>query len=251
MEIRLGYRWKDKRLSSSISITMRTPGHDFELALGFLVSEGIIERIEQVDRVDICGEPTPDGFHNVIRVELADDVRFDLSRLQRHVYTTSSCGVCGKASLDALEVQRHIEPFEHNFFMSPEILITCPSILRDAQRVFAQTGGLHATGLFSQTGELHCLREDVGRHNAMDKLVGAMLQDHRLPLSQSMVLLSGRVSFELMQKAIMAGVECVAAIGAPSSLAVEMARRYNVTLVGFLRREHFNVYHAPQRLGMS
>lgn len=233
--------------AKSVSITMRTPGHDAELALGFLFSEGIITNETWIASIDECGEPDPEtGVRNVIRVGLDEAV--DLDRLQRHFYTTSSCGVCGKASLDALRVAGQ-QSLKHASTLFPrEVLTTMPERLRQQQEVFSRTGGLHAAAVFGPDGEIAVVREDVGRHNAVDKAVGALLRRHRLPANDLGLLVSGRASFELMQKALVAGLPLLAAVGAPSSLAVQLAREFDMTLVGFLRRDRFNIYAGPQRL---
>jgi FdhD protein len=186
---------------------------------------------------------------NVVRVELAPNVVFDMERLERHFYTSSSCGVCGKSSLEALAVAG-MTPLASSFSLSPELLCLLPNRLRAAQEVFEQTGGLHASALFSCAGELLALREDVGRHNALDKLIGSAWEAGELPLSKEILLLSGRVSFELMQKAIRAGISVVAAVGAPSSLAVDMAEQFGVLLVGFVREDRLNVYAGAERLSL-
>ncbi len=220
-----------------ISITMRTPGNDSELALGFLYGEGMLH--EPRDAVDVrpCG---PTG--NVIRVTVRADLPLDLDRLNRNFYTTSSCGVCGKASIDAVTASAGVRRVSSDLVVSETVLRALPDKLRSAQVGFAETGGMHAVGLFNRDGELLACREDVGRHNAMDKLVGAALRDGELPWSQRIVLLSGRASFELIQKAMMAGAPLVAAIGAPSTLAVELAESAGITLVAFLRPGGCNVY---------
>ncbi len=249
LEIRLGYETPAGRSETSISITMRTPGNDEELATGFLFSESIIRGLSDVALVKPCGPPAPDsGNHNVTRVELEPDVRFDLDRLQRHFYTTSSCGVCGKTSLDALRISgAGRRPLGDTQF-SREILTTLPDRLRAAQATFEETGGLHAAAAFSTDGELLVTQEDVGRHNAVDKVVGTLLSRKLLPANELGLMVSGRASFELMQKALMAGMPILAAVGAPSSLAVDLAREFNITLVGFLRGDRFNIYAAEERV---
>lgn len=249
LEIRLGYGPAEARSRQTVSLTMRTPGSDLELAAGFLFTEGIIHSREQIAELRNCGPRVgPGQHHNVVRVELHPDVELDLGRLQRHFYTTSSCGVCGKTSLEALEVATGREPITDLFQVEPEVLVRLPETLRAAQEVFGRTGGLHGSALFTAEGELLCVREDVGRHNALDKLIGVQLLEDRVPLSQRMVLLSGRASFELLQKAFVAGVPLVAAVGAPSSLAVELAERFGITLVGWLRGGRFSIYSHPERV---
>lgn len=227
----------------SISVTMRTPGHDAELALGFLHGEGVIAGPRDVIAVGACG-PTS----NVIRVTVRADLPLDLARLQRNFYTTSSCGVCGKTSIEAVTHTAGRKPIESDLVVRESTLRLMPDVLRSAQPEFAETGGMHAVGLFTPAGGLEALREDVGRHNAMDKLVGASLHEGALPWTERVVLLSGRASFELLQKAYIAGAPVVAAIGAPSSLAVELAESAGITLVAFLRAGGCNVYCHPHRV---
>ena len=245
LEIRLNGR--------PLAITMRTPGDDFALAAGFLVSEGVVGRAEEVASIVYCAGATEDGSntYNVVDVQLAPGVPIPDITLERNVYTTSSCGLCGKASLDAVRTTARwpiadTPPVR----VTPELLAVLPDRLRAAQRVFDRTGGLHAAGLFTPEGELLDLREDVGRHNAVDKLIGRALQSGRLPLSRSVLLVSGRASFELAQKAVMAGIPVLAAVSAPSSLAVDLAAETGLTLVGFLRGASMNVYAGEQRLDL-
>jgi len=224
----------------SISVTMRTPGHDAELAVGFLYGEGILREPRDVVDAGHCG---PTG--NILRVTARADLPLDLARLQRNFYSTSSCGICGKASIDAVTASaggRRVTGASSGMVVREPVLRGLPDRLRAAQAGFAETGGMHAVGLFSAGGELVAVREDVGRHNAMDKLVGAALLANELPWSERVLLLSGRASFELLQKAMMAGVPLVAAIGAPSTLAVELAESAGITLVAFLRPGGCNIY---------
>jgi FdhD protein len=224
LEIRVG----DK----PVSVTMRTPGHDFELAAGFLFTEAIIPRAEDIDQIRHWGSP------NVVRVDLREGVRVDLQRLQRHFYSTSSCGVCGKTSIDALRV--NTSPVQRAT-VSPEVITTLPETLRAAQTVFAATGGIHGAGLFAQDGTLLRAREDIGRHNAVDKVIGAFLLE-QLPFANTILFVSSRTSFELVQKAAVAGIPILAAVGAPSSLAIELATEMHMTLLGFVRDGRYNVY---------
>lgn len=229
----------------ALSITMRTPGNDSELALGFLHGEGIIASPRDVVAVEPCG---PTG--NVVRVTVRADLAFDAERLARNFYTTSSCGVCGKASIDAVTASAgRRDVGARDFCVRESVLRALPQKLRASQAEFAETGGVHAVGLFTGDGNLVASREDVGRHNAMDKLVGRSLRDGSLPWSERVILLSGRASFELLQKAMMAGAPVVAAIGAPSTLAVELAESCGITLVAFVREHGCNVYtHAARVL---
>lgn len=217
-----------------ISITMRTPGNDAELAAGFLYCEGILESAEAIEELRVTG--------NSVTIRLKSGVELDLDRLNRHFYTTSSCGVCGKASLAALAALGCRRLSRDGPAYPLDLIPELPGKLRTAQGVFEHTGGLHAAGLFDFEGRLCSVREDIGRHNAVDKLIGAELLAGRVPLSDRLLLLSGRASFELVQKALRAGIPLLAAVGAPSSLAVETARRYNMTLLGFVRDGRFNIY---------
>jgi FdhD protein len=247
LEIRLAWRSGGEDHDAPVSITMRTPGHDLELAIGFLVGEGIVRRSGDAVLVRHVGPSArPDGTTNAVRVELSRDPSSEIGRLARHFYATSSCGVCGKASIDALRIAA--PPLAAGPTLMPEILHALPETLRASQPAFEQTGGLHATALFDAGGELLLVREDVGRHNAIDKVVGALAERNALPASDGVLLVSGRASFELVQKALMAGVAVLAAVGAPSSLAVELARDTGLTLVGFLRSGRFNVYAGRGRV---
>ncbi len=249
LEIRLGYSTPQGRTASSVSITMRTPGNDADLATGFLYSESIIRSAADISKVEHCGPPVPDtGNHNIIRVDLEQQVRVDLERLHRHFYTTSSCGVCGKSSLQALRITGVKRMASDGAQFSRQILVAMPQILRKRQAVFHQTGGLHAAAAFDSQGKILVVHEDVGRHNAVDKVVGALLSAGRLPAKNLGLMVSGRASFELVQKALVAGIPLLAAVSAPSSLAVQLAEEFNVTLVGFLRGDGFNIYSAGKRI---
>jgi FdhD protein len=227
----------------SISITMRTPGNDAELALGFLYGEGILRESRDVIDARPCG-----ATGNVLRVTVRADLPLDMKRLERNFYTSSSCGVCGKASIDAVTASMGLRNVSSNLLVSELMLRSLPDTLRETQSGFAETGGMHAVGLFNAAGKLLASYEDVGRHNAMDKLVGAALIGGRLPWTDRVLLLSGRASFELLQKAMMAGAPVVAAIGAPSTLAVELAHTAGITLIAFLRDQGCNVYSHPERV---
>ncbi len=249
LEIRLGYSTPDGRATRSVSITMRTPGNDRELAVGFLYTEAIIRRPEDIASIETCGPPAPDsGNHNVIRVDLLPDVTVDLGKLQRHFYTTSSCGVCGKTSLDAIRVAL-AQPFNNvDMRFSRAVLTTIPDRLRQAQHTFEETGGLHAAAAFNSQGDLSVTMEDVGRHNAVDKVVGSLLLNRELPANELGLMVSGRASFELMQKTLVAGMPLLAAVSAPSSLAVQLAVEFNMSLIGFLRGNTFNIYAGEERI---
>jgi len=241
LEIRIVYGPETERLRKNISVTMCTPGHNRELAAGFLFTEGIIRGKEDI--LD-CSSPAD----NIVVAELRPGILFDPLKLERHFYTSSSCGVCGKSSIE--QVKNHIEnkAVTHELKVEAAVINRLPEALRKQQEVFAHTGGLHASALFDTGGSLLLTREDVGRHNALDKLVGAALEAGMIPLDQHLLLLSGRASFELIQKAAMAGIKMVCAVGAPSSLAVELAKDNGITLVGFLRDGRFNIYAGEQRI---
>ena len=248
LEIRLGFPINDKIEHKAISITMRTPGDDRELAAGFLFTEGIIKTPDQIAHIRHCGLPDKEkNIQNTVVVELKENIDIDLKRLERNFYTTSSCGVCGKSSIEALHTgAKKLEARRLKF--KAELLHGLPDILRAAQNVFEQTGGLHASALFNINGELEIAREDVGRHNALDKVIGAKFLAGETPLADKILLVSGRASFELVQKALMAGIPVLAAVGAPSSLAVELAKEFGMTLAGFVRDERFNIYCGGERL---
>jgi FdhD protein len=249
LEIRLAYSRRDgRRTQKSISITMRTPGNDDELAAGFLFTEGIVRQRADIVSIGPCGPPAENGLINVVKVELAENVELDLDKLERHFYTSSSCGVCGKSSLDAVAVQGRYDISSVSMPVTLATLDLMPAALRQQQDVFEQTGGLHASGLFDSFGRIEAVREDVGRHNALDKLIGQALLRDDVPLSHYGVVLSGRASFELMQKAMMAGLSLVAAVGPPSSLAIELAHEFNMTLVGFLQSGRCNIYAGADRI---
>ncbi|MFF7177838.1 formate dehydrogenase accessory sulfurtransferase FdhD [Streptomyces sp. NPDC008121] len=237
-----------------LAITMRTPGDDFALAAGFLVSEGVLGAASDVRNIVYCAGATEDGgnTYNVVDVRLAPGVTLPDITLERNVYTTSSCGLCGKASLDAVRTTtRYPIADSPPVRVTPELLAGLPDRLRAAQRVFDRTGGLHAAALFTEDGELLDVREDVGRHNAVDKLIGRALREDRLPLDRAVLLVSGRASFELAQKAVMAGIPVLAAVSAPSSLAVDLAAETGLTLVGFLRGPDMNVYAGEHRIALG
>jgi len=250
LEIRLRYTNNAEPTVESIAITMRTPGDEFDLATGFLFTEGIIRRASDIEALRYIDDEKYTGtYRNRVEVELLPQVDVDIDRLQRHFYATSSCGVCGKTSLSALKVQSIYEAGSDNLHLQPDVLSAIPKALGAQQSTFLETGGLHAAGLFDAGGRLLDIREDVGRHNALDKLIGAALHRDQMPLSQFGIVVSGRTSFELMQKAHMAGCPLVVAVGAPSSLAVDLAWEFDMTLVGFLRDGRFNVYAGPSRIG--
>ena len=249
LEIQLSSSVAPGAAAKSISITMRTPGDDAELAVGFLYTEGIIQGGDQVASVEHCGAPADNnGLRNIIRVALKPDVEVDLDRLQRHFYTTSSCGVCGKSSLEALRVTGQESLIDKTVTFRRSVIVGMPDKLAVEQRVFTKTGGLHAAAVFNQAGEILFVSEDVGRHNAVDKVVGALLLEGKLPANELGLIVSGRASFELMQKALVAGIPMLVAVSAPSSLAVELAHEFDMTLIGFLRQGNFNIYAGEQRV---
>jgi FdhD protein len=255
LEIRVGLPDGSHR---AISITMRSPGEDAELAAGFLFTEGILTSPDQIKNIRHCGlkigkianvvDRAAALNSNTIRVDLNDGVDIDFKKLERHFYTTSSCGVCGKSSIEALKTGTAVRPAEHSLKIDGDLIHTLPDKLRSSQDVFDRTGGLHASALFSAAGELDLVREDVGRHNALDKVIGEKFLAGELPLSGKVLLVSGRASFELVQKALMAEIPIMVAVGAPSSLAVELAEEFGMTLIGFVRGSSLNVYTSPHRV---
>jgi len=239
LEIRLVYGRDAQREARSVSVTMRTPGHDSVLTLGFLFTEGIIQQHNQIISI------TEDGS-NIILVELHPHVPINPESISRNFYTTSSCGVCGKSSIEAIRVNGNL--VKEGIVVSSSVLKKLPSIIKGEQTTFEATGGLHASALFDREGNLLVLMEDVGRHNALDKVIGSMVLSGKVPLHDTILLVSGRASFELVQKAVVAGIPVVAAIGAPSSLAIELAREKGISLIGFLKNDGFNVYANPHRI---
>ncbi len=245
LEIRVG---KPGAPRPPLAVTMRTPGDDIDLALGFLLTEGVIRDADDVRTAQLCAGDQAPNTYNVVDVQLTPGVPAPVTDPGRNFYTTSSCGVCGKASIDAVRVRSRFDLSTDTVPVRPEVLVTLPDKLRAAQRGFEATGGLHAAGLFTADGDLVVLREDVGRHNAVDKVVGWAVRERRLPLTGQLLLVSGRASFELVQKASMAGVPVLAAVSAPSSLAVDLATEVGLTLVGFLRGNTMNGYATTHRL---
>ena len=246
MEIRVVVETAGRRVAHPLAVTMRTPGHDFDLVAGFLLSEGVIGGAADLWRLAHCDDPETEG-QNIVEAHLAPGVAFDPERFRRNVYTTSSCGICGKATIELLETACPRRP-AGRFRVGPGILKALPSRLAQAQAVFSQTGGLHASGLFRPDGSLLRSREDVGRHNALDKRIGSFLLEDDIPLDEAILLVSGRASFELVQKSLVAGIPVLCAVGAPSTLAIETAEAYGQTLIGFLRDDRFNVYAGSERL---
>jgi len=238
--------WVEK----NIAVTMRTPGNDIDLTIGFLFTEGIIQSYDQIKRTEesVSIEYNNGLISNQIKFHLKENIQFDMLKLERNFYTTSSCGVCGKASIDAVKIACPIIVPSEKWKIKKELLLTLNDSLRNAQENFNFSGGIHASALFNLKGELIEIKEDVGRHNALDKLIGSAVQKNEIPLFNHILFLSGRVSFELVQKASMVGFRMICAVGAPSSLAVELAEELDITLVGFLRENRFNIYSAPERI---
>lgn len=248
LEIRVVHGGKENRKDRSLSITMRTPGHDQDLAAGFLLGEGIIKNAGQIVEFENTGPEDSEGESNQLCVHLAENVAFDFGSLQRNFYMTSSCGICGTASLEAVRARLSAPLGNDSLEVSPGVIGGLPNSLRQFQKTFDETGGLHAAGLFDAEGNLIACREDVGRHNALDKLIGSRLLAGHLPSQDTLVLVSGRASFELVQKVISAKIPLLAAVGAPSSLAAELAQEFGVTLVGFTTATRFNLYTHDQRV---
>jgi FdhD protein len=239
LEIRVG--------KEPLSVTMRTPGHDLELTAGFLFTEGLIQRRAQILVLEDHVEKSGENRGNVVHVELAPESAPDFEKMRRHFFAASSCGICGKASIDSVRA-RTMTPPNADFRLNAEVLIRLPDALRASQAVFGRTGGLHAAALFDVNGELLVLREDIGRHNAVDKVIGWALLGERVPLGNAVMLVSGRGGFEIVQKAIVAGLPVVASVSAPSSLAVQLARELRLTLIGFLRERRFVIYSGEERI---
>lgn len=242
LEIRIG--------EHPLSVTMRTPGHDIELAAGFLFTEGLVQRREQILRAENAATNGKNDRGNVVQVELAAEAAPDFEKMRRHFFAASSCGICGKASIDAVR-SKTLEPPNADFRLDPEVLLRLPDALRAAQAAFSRTGGLHAAALFDGKGTLLVVREDIGRHNAVDKVVGWAFLGNRVPLREAVLLVSGRGGFEIAQKAVVAGLPVVASVSAPSSLAVQLARELHLTLIGFLRGRRFVIYAGHERISPS
>jgi FdhD protein len=251
LEIRIEYGPENDRKTKNVSVTMRTPGNDGELALGFLFTEGVIKNHDDIIQIQHSFIACAENKENTIVIKLKADIEPNLRNAERNFYTTSSCGVCGKGSISAIKT---VSAFQQTacdrFAISSDMLYELPELLKKNQATFADTGGIHAAALFNKNGDLLLLREDVGRHNALDKLIGAALKLYNLPFDECVLLLSGRASFELVQKAAMCGIKIIVAVGAPSSLAVETASEFNITLAGFLRGRRFNIYTAAHRIAI-
>ncbi|MEP6993498.1 MAG: formate dehydrogenase accessory sulfurtransferase FdhD [Acidobacteriota bacterium] len=241
MEIRIG--------GQTLAVTMRTPGHDYDLAAGWLVTEGVVSRPEEIVRIEHCRETrSAEEEGNVVLVRTTAQAGAHLDRARRMLLTSSSCGLCGKGSIESIRGQ--FPAVDSPVVVAAEVLLSLPEKLRRAQTTFGQTGGLHAAGIFTASGALIAAREDVGRHNAVDKVIGHLFREGRLPLSESVLCVSGRASFEIVQKALAAGIPIVAAVSAPSSLAIDLARSSGMTLAGFLREKGFNLYSGEARVAV-
>ncbi|HEY1056390.1 MAG TPA: formate dehydrogenase accessory sulfurtransferase FdhD [Emticicia sp.] len=246
LEIRIGYGAADNRQQKSISVTMRTPtGHDFELAMGFLFTENIINHFDQILSIHYCTDNQQNLQENIVRIELQPHIQIDFQKLERYSYTTSSCGICGKASIEAIQSEC-ATPITSSLKVSADFIYQLANIVEEKQVFFKHTGGSHVAALIKlenqEKGELLLLREDIGRHNALDKVIGTALQRNLLPLSDTLLFMSSRASFELIQKAVMAGISIMVCVGAPSSLAIETAQTFGMTLIGFSRKNSFNMY---------
>ncbi|MEE9184413.1 MAG: formate dehydrogenase accessory sulfurtransferase FdhD [Acidimicrobiia bacterium] len=249
LEIRVSYVVDGRRRTDSLYVTMRTPGRDLDLAAGFLFTEQVIQSPGEIKNISHCVPAGALGAAcNTVRVDLVDGVDFNLDRLQRNFYASSSCGVCGKTSLEALEINSAPRVPDNGFRVAESIVHSLPDLLNASQPVFRQTGGLHAAALFDDQGTLAGCAEDVGRHNAVDKVIGTELRGGRVPISDRLLLVSGRSSFEILQKALAAQIPIVAAVGPPSSLALDLAKRFGITLLGFVREGRFNIYAGAERI---
>ena len=252
LEISIRYKEHDKWIKNSLSITMRTPGHDEDLVRGFLFNEQIIQGLNDIETIESFGEKVGQyNIQNKILVTLNNSKNVNISKIKRDFLTNSSCGVCGKSSLDALEILKKEKTSKSNPKLSKEVLINSPSILRENQSEFAKTGGIHASGLFSSNGNLISLREDVGRHNALDKLIGNSLISKNLQPNDQFITCSGRLNFELVQKVLMTNIGLMIGVGAPTSLAIDLANKFDMTLVGFVKEDSFNVYTNKQKVIVS
>ena len=252
LEISIRYKEHDKWIKNSLSITMRTPGHDEDLVRGFLFNEQIIQGLNDIETIESFGEKVGQyNIQNKILVTLNNSENVNISKIKRDFLTNSSCGVCGKSSLDALEILKKEKTSKSNPKLSKEVLINSPSMLRENQSEFAKTGGIHASGLFSSNGNLISLREDVGRHNALDKLIGSSLMSKNLQPNNQFITCSGRLNFELVQKVLMTNIGLMIGVGAPTSLAIDLANKFDMTLVGFVKEDSFNVYTNKQKIIVS
>ena len=249
LEISLKYKEKENWITKSLSITMRTPGHDEDLVRGFLFNEQIIQNLDNIKSIESFGNKVGQyNIQNKILITINDASNIDITKIKRDFLTNSSCGVCGKSSLDALEIIKKDRTSKLNPKLSKKIIINSPSTLRENQSEFAKTGGIHASGLFSANGNLLSLREDVGRHNALDKLIGDSLKNNYLKPNDQFITCSGRLNFELVQKVLMTNIGLMIGVGAPTSLAIDLANRFDMTLIGFVKEDSFNIYTNNQKV---
>ena len=249
LEVSIKYKDQDKWITSSLSVTMRTPGNDEDLVRGFLFNEQIIQNINEIENIEGIGKKFGQyNFHNKILITLNNSKNINISKIKRDFLTNSSCGVCGKSSLDALEIIKKEKTSNTNPKLTREIIIQSPTILRNNQSEFSKTGGIHASGLFSSDGKLISLREDVGRHNALDKMIGNALNKSQIHPQNQFVTCSGRLNFELVQKVLMTNIGLMIGVGAPTSLAIDLANRFDMTLIGFVKEDSFNIYTNNQKV---
>ena len=249
LEISVKYKDQNKWVANSLSITMRTPGHDEDLVRGFLFNEQIIQSISEIDKIESYGDKVGQyNIQNKIQITLNNSKNINISKIRRDFLTNSSCGVCGKSSLDALEIIKKEKTFKTEPKLAKDIIVRSPSILRQNQTEFSKTGGIHASGLFSSDGKLISLREDVGRHNALDKMIGNALNKNQIDPKTQFITCSGRLNFELVQKVLMTNIGLMIGVGAPTSLAIDLANRFDMTLIGFVKEDSFNVYTNNQKV---
>ena len=249
LEISIKYKNQNEWLTSSLSITMRTPGHDEDLVRGFLFNEQIIQNLNEIEKIESVGEKVGQyEIQNKILITINNSKNINISKIKRDFLTNSSCGVCGKSSLDALEIIKKEKTFKDEPKLTKEIIIKSPSILRQNQSEFSKTGGIHASGLFSSDGKLISLREDVGRHNALDKIIGDVLNKNKIDPKNQFITCSGRLNFELVQKVLMTNIGLMIGVGAPTSLAIDLANRFDMTLIGFVKEDSFNIYTNNQKV---
>ena len=249
LEISIKYKDQNEWVTSSLSITMRTPGHDGDLVRGFLFNEQIIQNLNEIEKIESVGEKVGQyKIQNKILITLNNSKNINISKIKRDFLTNSSCGVCGKSSLDALEIIKKEKTFKDEPKLTKEIIIKSPSILRQNQSEFSKTGGIHASGLFSSDGKLISLREDVGRHNALDKMIGNALNKNQIDPKNQFITCSGRLNFELVQKVLMTNIGLMIGVGAPTSLAIDLANRFDMTLIGFVKEDSFNIYTNNQKV---
>ena len=249
VEIIIKYKDKEVWVEKTISVTMRTPGNDEDLVRGFLFNEKIIEKIDYIEKIDFSGKPTEQySLKNKITVTINNSDNIDIDKIKRNFLTNSSCGVCGKSSLDALEIIKKDKILESNPKISKEVLMSSPNKLRQNQSEFSKTGGIHASGLFTAQGDIVAIKEDVGRHNALDKLIGYALKENLLDNKSQFLACSGRLNFDLVQKALMANIGILIGVGAPTSLAIDLANKFDMTLVGFVKEDSFNIYSNKDRI---